>query len=186
MMKVNYDPRLTALVKEARALAGQGIELPREIRDLVERAGALTGRARALQQVANFHNTIGDRMIPSQRPLMLTTALELARAVQEQSGVVWSDLNAVDAYTNRLREFVRKFARQNSELAAKHVYLRDLVVNLLKGEVVNLVGSQVIWKDTLRSMRTTVDEVDAVYGNTQAWKLHWDRQILKVLGVAYR
>lgn len=107
MMKVNYDPKLMALVKEARALSGMGIELPREIRNLVECAGALAGRARALQQIANFHNTIGDRMIVSQRPLMLSTALELARAVQEQSGVIWSDLHAVDAYTNRLREFVR-------------------------------------------------------------------------------
>ncbi|XP_063978818.1 cytoplasmic dynein 2 heavy chain 1 [Diachasmimorpha longicaudata] len=186
MMKVNYDPRLTQLVKEARALSGQGIELPREIRELVERAGALAGRARALQQVANFHNTIGDRMVPSQRPLMLATALELARAVHEQSGVVWSDLHAVDVYTARLREFVRKFARQNSELAAKHVYLRDLVTGLLKGEVVNLVGSQSAWKDALRNMRSVVDEVDSHYGNTKAWKLHWDRQLLKVLGVAYR
>ncbi|XP_015119188.1 cytoplasmic dynein 2 heavy chain 1 [Diachasma alloeum] len=186
MMKVNYDPRLTQLVKEARALSGQGIELPREIRELVERAGALAGRARSLQQVANFHNTIGDRMVPSQRPLMLATALELARAVHEQSGVVWSDLHAVDVYTARLREFVRKFARQNSELAAKHVYLRDLVAGLLKGEVVNLVGSQSAWKDALRNMRSVVDEVDSHYGNTKAWKLHWDRQLLKVLGVAYR
>ena len=45
-------------------------------------------------------------MVPSQRPLMLTTALELARAVQEQSGVAWSDPQAVDAYTARLKELV--------------------------------------------------------------------------------
>ncbi|KAK0158915.1 hypothetical protein PV328_009853 [Microctonus aethiopoides] len=186
MMKVNYDPKLMALVKEARALSGMGIELPREIRNLVECAGALAGRARALQQIANFHNTIGDRMIVSQRPLMLSTALELARAVQEQSGVIWSDLHAVDSYTNRLREFVQKFAKQNSELATKHIHLRDLVTNLLKGEVVNLVGSQVVWKDTLKKMRMIVDEVESVYGNSKAWKLHWDRQLLKVLGTAYR
>lgn len=105
-MKVNFDSRLTTLIREARGLSSQGVELPRDIKDLVERASALTGRARALQQIANFHNTIGDRMAPSQRPLMLTTALELASAVREQSGVVWSDPRAVDAYTNRLRELV--------------------------------------------------------------------------------
>lgn len=106
LMRVTYDPKLMTLIREARALSGQGVELPREIRDLVERASLLAGRARALQQVATFHNTIGDRMVPSQRPLMLTTALELARAVKEQSGVVWSDPQAVDGYTNRLRELV--------------------------------------------------------------------------------
>lgn len=66
------------------------------------------------------------------------------------------------------------------------MYLRDLVANLLKGEVVNLIGSQVAWKDTLKTMRSVVDDVDANYGNTKAWKLHWDRQLLKVLDVAYR
>jgi dynein heavy chain 2 len=106
MMRVNFDPRLTRLIREGRGLAGQGVELPREVKDLVERASALTGRARALQQVANFHNTIGDRMIPSQRPLMLATALELAGAVREQSSVVWSDHRAVDAFTSRLQELV--------------------------------------------------------------------------------
>lgn len=107
MMRVTYDPRLMTLIREARALSGEGVELPREIRELVDRAASLAGRARALQQVATFHNTIGDRMVPSQRPLMLTVALELARAVQEQSGVVWSDPHLVDAYTARLKELVR-------------------------------------------------------------------------------
>ncbi|XP_043268031.1 cytoplasmic dynein 2 heavy chain 1 [Venturia canescens] len=186
MMRVNYDPRLTILVKEARALAGQGVELPREVNDLVERAGALAARARALQQIATFHNTIGDRMVPSQRPLMLATALELSRAVREQSGVVWSDPRAVDAYTNRLQELVKKFAQQNSELAAKHATLRDLVAGLLKGEIINLVSSQAVWKETLRKMRSIVEGVEKEYGNTKAWKLHWDRQLLKVLSVAYR
>ncbi|XP_050496495.1 cytoplasmic dynein 2 heavy chain 1 [Bombus huntii] len=186
MMRVTYDPKLMTLIREARALSSQGVELPREVRELVERAASLAGRARALQQVATFHNTIGDRMVPSQRPLMLTTALELARAVQEQSGVVWSDPQAVDAYTARLKELVRKFAQQNSELAAKHSSLRDLVSNLLKGDAVNMIGNQNAWKDALMSMRTIVDTVEAEYGNTKAWKLHWDRQLLKALGVAYR
>ncbi|EFN76217.1 Cytoplasmic dynein 2 heavy chain 1 [Harpegnathos saltator] len=186
MMRVTYDPRLMTMIREARALSGEGVELPREIRELVDRAGSLAGRARALQQVATFHNTIGDRMVPSQRPLMLTVALELARAVQEQSGVVWSDPHLVDVYTTRLKELVTKFARQNSELISKHSMLRDYVSNLLKGDAVHLVGNQNIWKETLTSMRAIVDAVDAEYGNAKAWKLHWDRQLLKALGVAYR
>lgn len=186
MMRVNFDTRLTTLIREAKALSSHGVELPKEIKNLVEKAGTLTSRARALQQVANFHNTIGDRMVPSQRPLMLTAALALARAVREQSGVVWSDPSAVDVYTARLKELAKKFAMQNTELAAKHVTLRDLVGNLLKGEAINLVSNSSIWKDTLSNMRNIVDAVETDYGNTKAWKLHWDRQLLKALGVAYR
>lgn len=36
------------------------------------------------------------------------------------------------------------------------------------------------------NMRAIVDAVDSEYGNAKAWKLHWDRQLLKALGVAYR
>lgn len=35
-------------------------------------------------------------------------------------------------------------------------------------------------------MRAIVDAVDSEYGNARAWKLHWDRQLLKALGIAYR
>lgn len=79
-----------------------------------------------------------------------------------------------------------KFARQNSELITKHSTLREHVSNLLKGDAVHLVGNQNVWKETLTGMRTIVDAVDSEYGNAKAWKLHWDRQLLKALGVAYR
>lgn len=81
---------------------------------------------------------------------------------------------------------VVKFARQNSELISKHSTLRNYVSGLLKGDAVHLVGNQNIWKETLMSMRAIVDAVDSEYGNARAWKLHWDRQLLKALGVAYR
>lgn len=81
---------------------------------------------------------------------------------------------------------VAKFARQNSELISKHSTLREYVSNLLKGDAVHLVGNQNIWKETLMSMRAIVDAVDSEYGNAKAWKLHWDRQLLKALGIAYR
>jgi len=81
---------------------------------------------------------------------------------------------------------VVKFARQNSELISKHSTLRNYVSDLLKGDAVHLVGNQNVWKETLAKMRAIVDAVDSEYGNAKAWKLHWDRQLLKALGVAYR
>lgn len=79
-----------------------------------------------------------------------------------------------------------KFARQNAELISKHSTLREHVSNLLRGDAVHLVGNQNVWKETLMGMRAIVDAVDSEYGNAKAWKLHWDRQLLKALGVAYR
>ncbi len=41
-----------------------------------------SGQAIQLQKIANFHNTIGDRMIISQRPMMLEAAVGLAQLVK--------------------------------------------------------------------------------------------------------
>lgn len=210
MMRVNFDARLTTLIREARAMSGYGIELSADVRQLATAAGALVGRAKALQQLAQFHNTIGDRMVQSQRPLMLSSALGLARAVQQQSGVTWSDAQAVDAYIGKLKDLVRQkrtvkmsttfsliklnrysqqvnvFAQQNTDLNGKHAKLAVLTGNLLTKNGIDLAANQNLWTETLRTMRIIVDNVDAEYGNSKTWKLHWDRQLLKALGVAYR
>lgn len=52
--------------------------------------------------------------------MMLTTALELARLVQEQSNVTWTNTAAVDVYINKLQTVVQKLARENNKLAAYH------------------------------------------------------------------
>ena len=89
-------------------------------------------------QVANFHNTIGDRMIASQRPMMLEAALDLARLVQEQNGVTWSDTAAVDKYIVRLQTAVERLSRENNKLASYHAQIRDKVIHLVT-LIINLV-----------------------------------------------
>ena len=89
-------------------------------------------------QVANFHNTIGDRMIASQRPMMLEAALDLARLVQEQNGVTWSDTAAVDKYIVRLQTAVERLSRENNKLASYHAQIRDKVIQLVT-LIINLV-----------------------------------------------
>lgn len=66
-------------------------------------------------------------MIASQRPMMLATALELSRLVQEQSSVTWTNTSAVDAYINKLQIVVQKLARENNKLAANHTQISDKV-----------------------------------------------------------
>lgn len=67
-------------------------------------------------------------MIASQRPMMLTTAMELARLVQEQSGVTWTNTAAVDAYINKLQTIVQKLARENNKLASYHSQISGKVL----------------------------------------------------------
>jgi len=77
-------------------------------------------------------------MIASQRPMMLEAALDLARLVQEQNGVTWSDTAAVDKYIVRLQTAVERLSRENNKLASYHAQIRDKVIHLVT-LIINLV-----------------------------------------------
>lgn len=57
-------------------------------------------------QVASFHNTMGERMIPSTRPMMLQAALELSAMVQDQKAVYWDNEEQVANYADKLKKAV--------------------------------------------------------------------------------
>lgn len=63
-------------------------------------------------QVASFHNTLGERMIPSTRPMMLQAALDLSSLVQEQKAVYWNDSEQLVNYTDKLKKIVMKLESQ--------------------------------------------------------------------------
>lgn len=126
-MHVNYSLRLVGLIREVRQLAVLGYKIPIKIQQVANLAKQFMKQAKSLQQVANFHNTIGDRMIPSQRPMMLEAALKLAELVDEQNGVTWSDTKAVDRYISKLQTAVERLSRENNKLASYHLQIRDKV-----------------------------------------------------------
>lgn len=63
-------------------------------------------------QVASFHNTLGERMIQSTRPMMLQAALDLSALVQEQKAVYWNDVEQLSNYTEKLKAMVLKLETQ--------------------------------------------------------------------------
>jgi hypothetical protein len=73
-------------------------------------------------------------MIPSQRPMMLEAALDLAHLVEEQNGVTWSDTAAVDKYIACLQTAVERLSRENNKLASYHAQIRDKVIHLVTSD----------------------------------------------------
>lgn len=65
-MKVSYNPRLVGLTREVRMLTMLGFAIPQKILETTDLAKKFASQAKTLDQIANFHNTIGDRMITSQ------------------------------------------------------------------------------------------------------------------------
>lgn len=70
-------------------------------------------------------------MLPSQRPMMLSSALELSHLVQEQEVVSWGDEISVEKYVKNLQKAVEKLSSENNLLTAYHAQIVDLVSFLI-------------------------------------------------------
>ncbi|XP_063374788.1 cytoplasmic dynein 2 heavy chain 1 isoform X3 [Cydia amplana] len=182
MMVVNYNPRLVWAGLEARALAALGLPAPPAAAQ-VDAAAAALQHARALQQVASFHNTLGERMIPSTRPLMLQAALELSTLVQDQRAVYWNDEHQLRNYTDKLKSAVFQLESQNTYLTSQHIAIRGIVETLMDTE---LLAKQAEWKKKIKNIRDIIEAVEANgYKNTELWRSHWDWQLYKALECQY-
>lgn len=125
-MRVTFNPRLVTFCQDVRQLESLGQRIPLELRDTCTLATRFMASARRLQQISNFHNTIGDRMIACQRPIMLSNAVELSRLVQSES-VTWNDQESVDRYVHMLQVSVGQLDRDNAYLSGQHEAMKAIV-----------------------------------------------------------
>lgn len=66
-------------------------------------------------------------MIPSQRPMMLSSAFELLNLVKRQQSVTWTDIRSVDAYIQEMRKLMEKISLENQTLANYHQAISNKV-----------------------------------------------------------
>ncbi|GLV36076.1 beethoven [Carabus blaptoides fortunei] len=184
LMLVNYSSRLVSLVREYRQLAAMGYRIPSHIEQTALHAKQFMKYAKALEQVANFHNTIGDRMIESQRPMMLAGALELSKLVQQEEVVSWGDVKSVEKYVENLRAAVNRLSRENNLLASYHAQILQKIAEL---DDMDLIRHLQKWKDTAKQMRDIMHQVtQQSFTNTQTWKLEIDKRLSSVFEQQYR
>ena len=82
-LTVHYSDRTVALLREVRQLAALGHKIPLRLQNAAGHAQKFYRHAVILKQVAHFYNTIDQQMIPSQRPLMLESALNFERIIKK-------------------------------------------------------------------------------------------------------
>lgn len=68
-------------------------------------------------------------MIPSQRPMMLSSAVELSKLVNQQQSVKWTDIHSVDNYIREMRKIIEKISLENQTLANYHQVISNKVKN---------------------------------------------------------
>ena len=183
-MKVSYNPKLVVLTRDCRQLGVLGFPIPQKILKANELAKKFAGQAMSLSRIATFHNTIGDRMIVSQRPMMLEAAVGLATLVKEQTTMTWTDTNVIADYIGKLRAHTDRLAKQNNQLATYHKQVTEKVLLLMNTD---LLRNQLKWKDTLKEIRQIMTQVEQNgFTNLKTWRAHWDRQLYKALEHQYQ
>ncbi|XP_002132927.3 cytoplasmic dynein 2 heavy chain 1 [Drosophila pseudoobscura] len=182
LMRVTFNPKLVTFCQDVREFENLGYNVPLDVRASATHAAKYMCYARRLQQIATFHNTIGDRMIPCQRPIMLKNALELQRLVQSET-VAWQDETSVQRYVNILQAAVSKLSSDNTLLVGYHEQAKRTVMKLMGTD---LLTQNQIWKDELRHLRELLATLERQgYTHLDAFKLHWDHQLYKVLEYQY-
>ncbi|XP_015834463.1 cytoplasmic dynein 2 heavy chain 1 [Tribolium castaneum] len=183
LMKVNYSDRLVTLIAEVRQFKALGYQVPNHIEETSEQAKKFMKLARTLEQIANFHNTIGSRMIICQRPMMLASALELSRLVQEEEVVSWKNTKSVEKYVETLKNAVEKLSKENNLLASYYYQIMDKIKYL---EDVDLIKDYSKWKEAIRNMRNIMSQVEEKgFKNMQTWKADVDSNLCQVLEKQY-
>ncbi|XP_050526495.1 cytoplasmic dynein 2 heavy chain 1 isoform X2 [Daktulosphaira vitifoliae] len=183
LMKVNFNPSIDLLIREIRMLKIFGYIIPSEIELVAETGNKFIKQAKSLEQIASFHNTIGDRMIPSQRPMMLSSAVELMNLVKREQTVTWTDVNSIDNYILEMKRQMEKISLENQTLANYHQVVSNKIINLME---IDILQEQHRWKQVLKSIRDIVKQVEEKFSNCSTWKTHLDYQIYKALNHRYQ
>lgn len=119
LMRVTYNYKLVTFCQDVKEFENMGYTIPKELRDVAIMAGKYMGYARRLQQISTFHNTIGDRIVPCQRPILLQDAMELSKLVRSET-VAWNDEVLVEKFVNTLQKAVSKLSANNNLLIGYH------------------------------------------------------------------
>lgn len=70
-------------------------------------------------------------MIPSQRPMMLSSAVQLSNLVKGQQSVTWTDISSIDNYIMEMRKIMEKISLENQTLANYHQFISNKVITFL-------------------------------------------------------
>ncbi|XP_058460067.1 cytoplasmic dynein 2 heavy chain 1 [Malaya genurostris] len=182
LMKVTFGSKIVIFCDEAHHLHNLGLKLNPEIQKSITHSMRFISYARRLQQIATFHNTIGDRMVPCQRPIMLNNAMDFSKLVKSES-VSWSDEDSVERYIASLQEAVKRLSKDNNLLTGYHEQAKKSVLKLMD---VDLIRQSNVWKEEMRILREIIFNLEKQgYTNLNPFKLHWDHQLYKVLDYQY-
>ncbi|CAH2225380.1 cytoplasmic dynein 2 heavy chain 1 [Pelobates cultripes] len=195
-LKIHYSDRLVVLLREVRQLSALGLVVPAKIQQLAKTAHKFYKQAVILKQVAHFYNTIDQQMIPSQRPMMLKSALAFEQIIKnyrtstdetgQKISITWDNPKDLQDYIEKLQHSAEQLSTENRKLRKKHTDFCEKVVALMN---IDLLRQQQRWKDGLQEMRSVFFNLEYQgfrSSDMKAWRQHWNHQIYKALEHQYQ
>lgn len=126
-MKATYNFKLIVFCNDIETLKKFGFtNIPFELAKFATMGKRYLSYAKNLQQIANFHNTIGDKIIPCHRPIMLKSAVEFSNLVKSES-VSWNNPESVERYIEVLQSAINKLTKDLNLLTANHEVFKSSV-----------------------------------------------------------
>ncbi|KAJ8027756.1 Cytoplasmic dynein 2 heavy chain 1 [Holothuria leucospilota] len=194
---VHYSDRLVTLMREVRQLQALGYPVAAKIQHTAATAQKFYKHGVILKQVAHFHNTIAEQMIPSQQNMMLQSALAFERVIKNPKGgskdggggkvqVTWDNPEELESYIVKLQGAAERLTSENRRLRKWHYILSDKVTQLMS---VDLLRQQSRWKEGMQEIRgifATLESQGYKSSDMKTWKMHWDRQLYKALEHQYQ
>lgn len=188
-LKLGFSLRWETLLREVKQVSALGLPMSSKVQKNCLKAAKFYRAGVLLQQVANFYNNIGDEMIPSTKPMLLSKAIKFEAMIKnitdDNNQMRWEKPDELERFSRKLQRSSEDFKAENNRIKSEHEELQKSVVELLQTDLVRRMDK---WKSIIGQIRERVEKVKIRYGaeDTSNWLLHWDRQLYKVLEVHYR
>ncbi|XP_053164065.1 cytoplasmic dynein 2 heavy chain 1 isoform X1 [Hemicordylus capensis] len=188
-LKIHYSDRLVTLLREVRQLSALGFVIPAKIQYASNTAQKFCKQAVILKQVAHFYNSIDQQMIPSQKPMMLQSALAFEQIIKHSKAdgqITWDNPKELEAYIKKLQSAAERLATENRKLRKWHTSFTEKVVGLMN---IDLLRQQQRWKDGLQELRAVFSSLELqgfLSHDMKAWRQHWNHQLYKALEHQYQ
>ncbi|CBY08725.1 unnamed protein product [Oikopleura dioica] len=188
-LELSFSDRWESLLCEVKQIHALGLPVNMKVQQNCRKAARFYRAGVLLHQVASFYNSIGSKMIPSTKPMLLKKAIEFEALIKNiaknEKQMKWENPDELEKFARSLQACSEDFKQANDQIIQKHNELKKLVLELLNTD---LIRQEDKWKGIVSGLREKVENVRVVHGADQceAWLIHWDRQLYKVIDVHYK
>jgi hypothetical protein len=166
------------------------LAVPREVAEAAQEAEKYYRYGVMLKKVATFWNSLGDSIIPSQRPMLLNGLKAFEKIVKSRTSdngveITWKTPSECEQYVERLQAAAEKLSTENASLRRSHAGLAAHVAGIMS---IDLLRQKDTWKQRWGECLGLMDGLKRRYPeeHMRKWVRHWDTQMYKALECSYQ